>query len=109
MSEPVQDGFLGDHTRIIHCFFPLGRIVATRGLVATGIDIHPLLQRHASGDWGDICPGDEGLNDNALQDGDRLMSVYKDAGLGAGGEAITVWIITEADRSSTTCLLPEDY
>ncbi len=61
------------------------------------------IQRHVSGDWGDICVEDRQANADALQYGYRLMSVY----------AITpsdkLWIITEADRSSTTLLLPEEY
>ena len=63
-----------------------------------------LLARHASGDGGDIDAEDAGLNAEAIRlGGARIMSVYKL--LGAG----TVWLITEADRSSTTFLLPSEY
>jgi len=61
------------------------------------------IQRHVVGDWGDICAEDRQVNADALQYGARLMSVY----------AITpsekLWIITEADRSCTTLLLPQEY
>jgi hypothetical protein len=86
--------------------FPLGRVVGTANalerLNALGIDPLPLLRRHITGDWGDVGPEDRALNDEALADGGRLMSVYK-------LPAVTVWIITEWDRSVTTILLPEDY
>jgi len=62
-----------------------------------------LLARHWSGDWGDIAPGDHGLNEDALRDGARLLSVYH---LHGGGR---VWIITEADRHATTLLTPGEY
>ncbi len=63
------------------------------------------LARHMHGDWGDLCEADKLTNEQALKNGDRLMSAYK-------GDALnwpTVWIITEADRSTTTILFPEDY
>lgn len=60
------------------------------------------LKRHASGDWGDLCPEDALANDDALTEGGRLFSAY-------GHGACRFWIITEADRSVTTVLLPEDY
>lgn len=62
-----------------------------------------LLSRHVRGDWGKIPPEDQGLNEEALASGGRLMSVYP---LRTGE---TIWIITEWDRSVTTLLLPEDY
>ncbi len=92
--------------------FPLGHVVATanalrvieevKGDEQTEAYICRLLDRHMRGDWGEVHPGDVGMNDQALIDGDRLLSVYKDG-------PITVWIITEWDRSVTTVLLPEDY
>ena len=88
--------------------FPLGQIAATPG--ALDLLSHDerlaalLLARHASGDGGDIDPEDAGLNAEAIRlGGARVMSVYKL--LGAG----TVWLITEADRSVTTFLLPSEY
>lgn len=65
---------------------------------------HPFdyLARHATGDWGDLCAFDRRQNEIALRDGHRVLSSY-DAPAGR------VWIITEADRSVTTILLPEEY
>ena len=62
-----------------------------------------LLTRHVHGDFGDICEEDRNLNIEAIKLGNRIMSVYK---LPLGP---TLWCITEADRSSTTLLLPEEY
>jgi hypothetical protein len=64
--------------------------------------VHEGLRRHASGDWGEVCKDDAALNEEALKGGDRLHSVY-----GSGERRF--WIITEADRSVTTVLMPEDY
>jgi hypothetical protein len=60
------------------------------------------LRRHSCGDWGDLCPEDMVANDDALKHGGRLLSAYGDG-------TARFWIITEADRSVTTVLLPEDY
>jgi hypothetical protein len=64
--------------------------------------VHEGLRRHAAGDWGDLCPEDVASNEQGLQHGNRLMSVY-----GTGERHF--WIITEWDRSVTTVLMPEDY
>ena len=61
------------------------------------------LARHAGGDWGDVCPEDARANDQALREGMRLLSAY------TLQDGTRVWIITEADRSSTCILLPEEY
>lgn len=61
------------------------------------------ISRHLQGDWGDCDPADADENERALQDGDRLFSVYHTS------TGTKFWIITEADRSATTVLLPEDY
>lgn len=86
--------------------FALGQMVMTPGvedLVVSGaVNPGPLIQRHASGDWGDVDAHDRGVNDAAVLDGSRILSVYK-----VGPE--TVWVITEADRSVTTLLLPSEY
>jgi hypothetical protein len=65
---------------------------------------HPFdyLARHATGDWGELCAFDRHQNEIALRDGLRVFSSYE---ISAG----RVWIITEADRSITTILLPEEY
>jgi hypothetical protein len=90
--------------------FPLGTVVATPGAIERmehhGMNPAELLARHLGGDWGDIHPEDRGLNERALRDGDRLLSVY---GEDKTGEDSRIWIITEADRSATTILRPEDY
>ena len=85
---------------------PLGRVVATPGALnlLTEARAHPfdLLARHATGDWGALCAFDRRQNEIALREGYRVLSSYK---VHAG----KVWIITEADRSATTILLPEEY
>lgn len=83
---------------------PLGQIVITRNaLDSLSKDaVYAALARHQAGDWGDVCEEDRGLNDEALKDGSRILSVYHDG-------ATKFWIITESDRSATTVLLPEDY
>jgi hypothetical protein len=60
------------------------------------------IQRHIQGDWGEMCPEDKRENERALKNGTRLMSAYEIDG-------VKVWVITEADRSVTTVLFPEDY
>ena len=86
--------------------FLLGQIVATPGALALlsslGLSPNTLLSRHANGDWGDLDDEDKAANDQALKDGDRLLSAYETP----GGK---VWIITEWDRSVTTILLPSEY
>ena len=62
----------------------------------------PLIERHLNQDWGDVCEEDKQSNNQALINGGRLLSSYK-----LGEE--TIWIITEADRSATTILLPSEY
>ena len=85
---------------------PLGRVVATPGalklLGKSGKHPFNLLARHATGDWGELCAFDRRQNEIALREGDRVLSSYP-----VGSER--VWIITEADRSITTILLPEEY
>ena len=85
--------------------FPLGRIVATPGVLRalTPEEIRTALGRHAKGDWGDIDEEDRRENDFSLTNGFRLLSAYQSL----GGKRF--WIITEADRSVTTILLPEEY
>jgi hypothetical protein len=89
--------------------FDLGRVVATPGalevLAATETNPTELLERHVSGDWGEVSPEDARENARSLKYGWRVMSSYP-VGEGAGRK---VWILTEADRSSTCILLPEDY
>ena len=88
--------------------FPLGRIVATPGAIEfmerNGISPRVLLELHQTGDWGDVCAEDAQENVLSVKQGFRVLSAYR---YGPAQEAI--WVITEADRSSTTILLPEDY
>ncbi len=83
----------------------LGRTVITPNAasVLPDEDVVLALHRHATGDWGNLCAEDYAANDGALVHGTRLLSSYRSK---AG---IVFWIITEADRSLTTILLPEDY
>ena len=85
--------------------FNLGQVVATPGVlqaVSHG-EIQSFLYRHCQGDWGMVCPEDAEENWFALENGFRVMSVY------VSSNGIRVWVITEADRSCTTVLLPEEY
>ena len=87
--------------------FPLGRTLATPQALAVleahGVAPASLLERHARGDWGELCPEDVEANREALREGLRLLSSYRLA------EGVKVWVITEADRSATTLLMPDDY
>lgn len=87
--------------------FELGQIVATPGALEalqqaeqTPIEF---LMRHVRGDWGDVCTEDAEANEMSLRDGSRLLSSYRT------NKGLKLWIITEADRSSTCVLLPEEY
>ena len=88
-----------------HAKFPLGRVVITRNALNTlnTQDVHRAISRHVRGEWGEVCREDQQANEQALKVGARLLSVYTDS------NGVKFWIITEADRSATTILLPEDY
>lgn len=85
--------------------FALGEVVATAHAMATltNIDMQLSLQRHVTGDWGKVGKEDRQANEQALLNGTRLLSIYESS------KGVKFWIITEADRSATTVLLPEDY
>lgn len=87
--------------------FPLGQIVATPGaldaLAESEQNGYEFLSRHVTGDWGDLCPEDCEANNESLEHGWRLLSSYRTA------HGAKLWVITEADRSVTTLLLPEEY
>ncbi len=87
--------------------FALGKLVATPGalaaLEACGQGCAEFLGRHVSGDWGELCEEDRQANEEALEQGCRLLSAYR---LEDGAK---LWIITEADRSSSCVLLPSEY
>jgi hypothetical protein len=85
--------------------FKLDQIVITSGAseALSSKDIQVALVRHVTGDWGDLDEEDKKSNDQALIDGNRLLSSYK------GENGTKFWIITEWDRSVTTILLPSEY
>lgn len=85
--------------------FPLGRLLITPGAqrALSNDDVLTALSRHSRGDWGELCPEDRAENELSLREGFRLLSAYSSA------SGIKFWIITEADRSVTTVLLPEEY
>lgn len=87
--------------------FEPGVVVATPGAIEVMVErpaeVAIVLKRHLAGDWGAVDSHDRCANDAALKHGTRLFSAYTLPG------GCRVWIITEADRSSTCILLPEDY
>jgi len=87
--------------------FPVGQIVATpaalAGLAGAGQGADEFLNRHRQGDWGELGAEDRAANDHAVASGERLLSAYRLK------DQTKIWIITEADRSCTTLLLPDDY
>ena len=70
------------------------------------LDLSPHLQRHHCGDWGSVCKDDAQENELSVEQGFRLLSAYT---VTVQDDEIKVWIITEADRSVTTVLLPTEY
>ena len=95
-----------DYPRSKTICFPLGQIVATPGALDVldrgAVNAAELLRRHQSGDWGNVPPEDAEENELSIVNNNRILSSY------SVGEN-RIWIITEADRSSTTLLLPEEY
>jgi len=95
------------HGQVPAAKFELGQLVATPGALSAleeaGQDAIKFVSRHASGDWGDLSEEDRNENEFSLLHGFRLLSSYR---LRNG---VKVWVITEADRSSTTLLLPDEY
>ncbi len=92
--------------------FRLGKVVMTANLqhkLSGAIpeswdqEIKAIIDRHVSGDWGDLEEFDRQQNDKALKDGSRIFSAYHTS------DGTKVWVITEADPNYTTALLPEDY
>lgn len=88
--------------------FALGRLVATpqalQSLEESGQSPSEFLDRHVQGDWGDVCEEDKQLNDQSVIDGSRILSSYTTL-----KGSTKIWVITEADRSSTCVLLPSEY
>jgi hypothetical protein len=85
--------------------FDVGDVRMTRGAADTlhQEDVFEAFVRHIGGDWGDVCDEDWNRNQNALEEGTRLLSSYVDR------NDTKFWIITEADRRATTILLPGEY
>jgi hypothetical protein len=85
--------------------FPLGQLVITRGAeeALSPMDTSLALERHAAGDWGEVDEADKRENELSLREGFRLLSAYRSE------RGDRFWIITEADRSVTTILLPDEY
>lgn len=87
--------------------FQLGKVVATPGAIKALDEAQTspeeLLSKHVSGDFGDVDADDKQANVDAIKDGDRILSAYK---LKTGER---LWVITEADRSSTCILRPNEY
>ncbi len=86
--------------------FSLGQVVATPGaldhLISHGISPGALITRHSIGDWGNLCRDDKLMNSMAILEGTRILSAYN------VGD-VKLYVITEADRSSTTLLLASEY
>lgn len=95
-SSPVE----GPLTR-----FPLGKIVTTKNAFdkLNPEDVVSALSRHRRGNWGELNDKDKEMNQQALENGNRIFSTYRDR------KGTKFWIITEADRSVTTVLFPEEY
>ncbi len=87
--------------------FSLGHVVATPGAIAALRDAEQrpdeFLRRHVAGDWGDVDARDRRENETSVENGFRILSVYETS------RDVKFWVITEADRSSTCLLLPEEY
>jgi len=95
---------------IINPTFPTGRLVSTRGVFDLASEnedfarfIQDSLSRHVKGDWGNLDEEDKKENELSLKEGFRLLSAYEAPGMPK------IWIITEADRSATTILFPDEY
>ncbi|MGD0463888.1 MAG: hypothetical protein ABSB74_15485 [Tepidisphaeraceae bacterium] len=86
---------------------PLGRLLSTPGAIGAmakaGQDPLALISRHRTGDWGGVDAADRAANDQAVIEGERILSAY------TLKDGIRLWIITEADFSATTILLPSEY
>lgn len=95
------------HLVLSNALFTLGEVVATPGAVEAmqkhNVFPQTLLQRHVTGDWGVLCDEDVKSNNDAVTEGDRILSNYPIA------NNVRIWVITEWDRSVTTLLLPSEY
>ena len=94
--------------------FKLGQLVATRGVDERmrkdrifAAFVSKAIRLYQQCDWGDTCKEDKASNDYAVDNGERILAVYKQDS--SVREPLTIWIITEWDRSATTILFPEEY
>jgi hypothetical protein len=93
-----------NHPNLFPPKFHPGKVYASHGAVALGVDLAPFLDRHVRADWGDELDFNDILaNEQALETGDRLLSKYRVR------PGVSIYIITEAGREITTVLLPEEY
>lgn len=87
--------------------FKMGQLCSTPGALKAmnnaGQNPMAFVGRHLNGDWGEVCTDDQQANEEALDSNLRLLSAYRT------NEGVKLWVITEADRSLTTILLPEEY
>ncbi len=107
MKNEIKHTNLSTASPVTQPRFQPGRIVATPGALQA-MEKQPcspldLLHRHVYGDWGDVPPDDAAMNEDAVKFGNRIISSYR---LKA---SVTIWLITEADRSYSTFLLPSEY
>lgn len=104
-ETPISElSMSADHPSLFPPKFHPGKVSATRGVMALDVDLTPFLDRHVRGDWGDeLGFEDLQLNDAALAEGERILSKYRIR------PGVSIYIITEWDRSATTVLLPEEY
>ncbi|TFE37675.1 hypothetical protein E2553_40450 [Paraburkholderia dipogonis] len=97
-----------NHAALPRPLFPLGRIMVTPGAIEvmshTETNVFSLLRRHQRGDWGVVCDADKRANDNALANCTRILSAYV-----VGAREEKLWLISGADRSTTTILCPDEY
>lgn len=120
-ATDVADVVKETTTRIFHILFvnkgvfDAGQILTTDGVYDMACQnpdftqfIEKSLNRHVKGDWGDVNDQYKQTNDQALKQGTRLRSAYNDERFSKNGVA-TIWIITEADRSATTILFPDEH
>ena len=87
--------------------FSLGRVVATpgalRALAEANQSPFEFIERHQAGDWGELCEEDKKENEFSVRNGFRILSAYRTR------DNVKLWVITEADRSSTCLILPQEY
>jgi len=100
---PSSDSKKGARVGVVRV--PLGRVLATPGALeqVSAVDLVTALRRHACGDWGEVDADDRLANERAIEGDGRILSAY------LTGSGVRFWIITEADRSATTLLLPDEY